>query len=41
VIAQLFGVATRAKRSDLLAYELLVGLLAGFITDAVVTAGGT
>ncbi|MCW2526971.1 MAG: hypothetical protein JWM76_1831 [Pseudonocardiales bacterium] len=40
VVAQLLGVAGRAKRSDLVAYGLLVGLLAGFITDAVVTAGG-
>lgn len=31
VIAQLLGVAARAKRTD---------LLAGFITDAIVTAGG-
>ncbi len=30
----------RAKRTDLLAYGLLLGLLAGFITDAIVTAGG-
>jgi len=40
VIAQLLGVAARAKRADLVAYGLLLGLLAGFITDAVVTAGG-
>jgi ZIP family zinc transporter len=40
VIAQLLGVAGRAKRSDLVAYGLLVGLLAGFVTDAVVSAGG-
>ncbi|MGI8417105.1 MAG: ZIP family metal transporter [Nakamurella sp.] len=40
VIAQLLGVAARAKRTDLVAYGLLLGLLAGFITDAVVTAGG-
>ncbi len=40
VVVQLLGVASRAKRSDLLAYGLLIGLLAGFITDAVVTAGG-
>jgi zinc transporter, ZIP family len=40
VVAQLLGVAARAKRSDLLAYGLLIGLLAGFVTDAVVTAGG-
>ena len=40
VIAQLLGVAARAKRNDLLAYGLLAGLLAGFITDAIVLAGG-
>ena len=40
VIAQLLGVAARAKRTDLVAYGLLIGLLAGFITDAIVTAGG-
>jgi ZIP family zinc transporter len=40
VIAQLLGVAGRAKRPDLVAYGLLVGLLAGFVTDAVVSAGG-
>jgi ZIP family zinc transporter len=34
------GVASRAKRPDLLAYGLLLGLLAGFLTDAIVTAGG-
>jgi zinc transporter, ZIP family len=40
VIAQLLGVAARARRADLVAYGLLVGILAGFITDAVVSAGG-
>ncbi len=40
VIAQLLGVAARAKRPDLVAYGLLLGILAGFITDAIVTAGG-
>jgi len=40
VVAQLLGVAARARRSDLLAYGLLIGLLAGFITDAVVIAAG-
>jgi ZIP family zinc transporter len=40
VVCQLIGVATRANRMDLLATGLLVGLLAGFVTDAVVTAGG-
>jgi ZIP family zinc transporter len=40
VVCQLLGIAAKAKRSDVLAYGLLVGILAGFITDAVVTAGG-
>jgi ZIP family zinc transporter len=40
VIVQLIGVASRARRTDLLAYGILLGLLAGFLTDAVVTAGG-
>ena len=40
VVAQLLGIAAKAKRSDLLAYGLLVGLIAGFATDAVVTAAG-
>lgn len=40
VVAQLLGVAARAKRTDLVAYGLLIGLLAGFVTDAVVSAGG-
>jgi zinc transporter, ZIP family len=40
VVAQLFGVAARAKRMDLLAYGLFIGLVAGFLTDAIVTAGG-
>jgi ZIP family zinc transporter len=40
VIAQLLGVAARARRSDIVAYGLLLGLLAGFVTDAIVSAGG-
>jgi ZIP family zinc transporter len=40
VISQLLGVAAKAKRSDLLAYGLLIGLVAGFLTDAIVTAAG-
>jgi zinc transporter, ZIP family len=40
VIAQLLGVAARSKRMDLIAIGLLVGILAGFLTDAIVTAGG-
>lgn len=41
VIAQLLGVAARSRRSDLIAYGLLLGLIAGFLTDAIVTAGGS
>ncbi len=40
VVTQLVAVAAKARRSDLLAYGLLLGLLAGFATDAVVTAAG-
>jgi ZIP family zinc transporter len=40
VVVQLIGVAAKARRNDLLAYGLLLGLLAGFATDAVVTAAG-
>lgn len=40
VVIQLLNVASKAKRSDLLAIGLLIGILAGFITDAIVTAGG-
>jgi len=40
VITQLISVAARARRSDLLAYGILVGLVAGFLTDAIVTAAG-
>ena len=40
VVIQLLNVASKAKRSDLLAVGLLIGILAGFITDAIVTAGG-
>jgi ZIP family zinc transporter len=40
VVVQLLGVATTAKRMDVLGWGLLLGLLAGFLTDAVVTAGG-
>jgi zinc transporter, ZIP family len=40
VITQLLGVAAKTRRSDLLAYGLIVGLLAGFGTDAIVTAAG-
>ncbi len=40
VVAQLLGVAGRARRMDLVCLGLLVGLLAGFATDAIVTAAG-
>jgi ZIP family zinc transporter len=40
VVTQLLGVAAKTKRSDLLGYGLLIGLVAGFVTDAIVTAGG-
>lgn len=40
VIIQLLGVLARARRMDLVAIGVLVGLIAGFATDAVVTAGG-
>jgi ZIP family zinc transporter len=40
VVTQLLGVAAKAKRADLLAYGLLIGLVAGFLTDAIVTVGG-
>ena len=40
MVIQLITVAAKAKRTDLLAYGLLAGLLAGFLTDAIVTAGG-
>ncbi|HEX7538027.1 MAG TPA: ZIP family metal transporter [Dermatophilaceae bacterium] len=40
VVTQLLAVAARTRRSDLLAYGLLMGLLAGFLTDGIVTAAG-
>jgi ZIP family zinc transporter len=40
VIVQLITVAAKARRTDLLCYGLLIGLLAGFVTDALVTAAG-
>jgi ZIP family zinc transporter len=40
VVIQLLGVAARTRRADLLAYGLLIGLIAGFATDAIVTAAG-
>ena len=40
VVIQLVGVAAKARRPDLLAQGLLLGLLAGFVTDAIVTYAG-
>ncbi len=40
VVCQLLGVLAKARRTDLLAYGLLVGLFAGFFTDAIVSAAG-
>lgn len=40
VVVQLLGVAAKARRSDLLAIGLLLGMIAGFATDAIVTAAG-
>ena len=40
VVCQLLGVAARAGRATLLGYGLLLGMIAGFATDAVVTAAG-
>ncbi|MDQ1632215.1 MAG: zinc transporter, family [Frankiaceae bacterium] len=40
VVIQLLGVAAKAKRPELVASGLLLGLLAGFATDAVVTLAG-
>ena len=40
VVLQLIGVAARSRRMDLLAYGVLIGLLAGFATDAIITAAG-
>jgi len=40
VVTQLVAIAARTRRPDVLAYGLLLGLIAGFLTDAIVTAGG-
>ena len=40
VVVQLLGVAAKMRRPDLLATGLTLGLLAGFATDAIVTAAG-
>jgi ZIP family zinc transporter len=40
VVTALVTIAAKARRPDVLAYGLLLGLLAGFLTDAIVTAAG-
>ena len=40
VVTQLVSVAAKTRRPDLLAYGLLLGLVAGFLTDGIVTAAG-
>lgn len=40
VVIQLLTVTAKARRPDLLAIGLTLGLLAGFVTDAIVTAAG-
>ena len=40
VVIQLIGIAAKARRMDLLAYGLLIGIIAGFLTDAIVSAAG-
>jgi zinc transporter, ZIP family len=40
VVVQLIGVALKAKRKELLYWGMFVGLILGFTTDMVVTAGG-
>ena len=40
VIIQLLNVASKAKKPEMLAWGLFIGLLAGFATDAIVTLAG-
>jgi len=40
VVVQLLSVAAKSRRNDLVLYGLLIGLLAGFGTDAIVTLAG-
>jgi ZIP family zinc transporter len=40
VIIQRLGVAAKTRRPDLLAYGLLIGMIARLATDAIVTAAG-
>jgi ZIP family zinc transporter len=40
VVCQLLGIAAAARRMDVLCYGMLLGLVAGFATDAIVSLGG-
>ena len=40
VVLQLIGIAAKTRRMDILAYGVFLGLIAGFLTDAIVTAAG-
>ncbi len=40
VVIQLTALAAKNRRMDLFAYGLLIGIIAGFLTDAIVTAAG-
>ncbi len=40
VVIQLLGVAFKSTRKDLIYRGVLLGLIAGFVTDMIVTAGG-
>ena len=40
VVIQLLGVAFKAGKKDLIYWGVLLGLIAGFVTDMIVTAGG-
>ena len=40
VVVQLLGVAAKGGHKSLLVYGMLIGLLAGFFTDAIVSAAG-
>jgi ZIP family zinc transporter len=40
VVTQLISIAARTRRPEMVGYGLLLGLIAGFLTDAIVTAAG-
>jgi ZIP family zinc transporter len=40
VVTQLISIAARTRRPEMVGYGLLLGLIAGFVTDAIVTAAG-